>query len=99
MRTDLSAVFGGGAGVGPDGVEAGVAEHVGDSDQIGAAADEGGREGVQQITVMFADEVNERRHARDGWRCWRASSDLLRAVWWLQHMTVSTIRPTIKLRT
>ncbi|MBV9480543.1 MAG: hypothetical protein JO249_07305 [Acidobacteria bacterium] len=36
----LGAVVGGGAGVGPDGVEAGVAEHLGDGDQVGAAADE-----------------------------------------------------------
>ena len=32
--------------VGADGVEAGVAEHVGDGDEAGAAADEGGGEGV-----------------------------------------------------
>ena len=33
-------------GVEANGVEAGVAEHVGDGDQVGAAADEGGGEGV-----------------------------------------------------
>jgi hypothetical protein len=39
-------VGGGGAGVEANGVEAGVAEHVGDGDEIGAATDEGGGEGV-----------------------------------------------------
>jgi hypothetical protein len=39
-------VAGGGVGVEADGVEAGVAEHVGDGDQVGAAADKGGGEGV-----------------------------------------------------
>ena len=33
-------------GVEANGVEAGMAEHVGDGDQVGAAADEGGGEGV-----------------------------------------------------
>jgi hypothetical protein len=33
-------------GVEANGVEAGMAEHVGDGDQFGAAADEGGVEGV-----------------------------------------------------
>ena len=36
----------GGVGVEANGVEAGVAEHVSDGDQVGAAADEGGGEGV-----------------------------------------------------
>src|SRR5260370_32127024 len=33
-------------GVEANGIEAGVAEHIGDGDQVGAAADEGGGEGV-----------------------------------------------------
>jgi hypothetical protein len=33
-------------GVEANGVEAGIAEHVGDGDQVGAAADEGSGEGV-----------------------------------------------------
>ena len=40
------AVGGAGVGVSADGVEAGVAEHVGAGDEGGAAADEGGGEGV-----------------------------------------------------
>jgi hypothetical protein len=42
----LGAVVFGGAGVGADGVEAGVAEQVGDDNKVGAAADECGGEGV-----------------------------------------------------
>ena len=40
------AVVFGGAGVGAGGVEAGVAEQVGDDNKVGAAADECGGEGV-----------------------------------------------------
>src|SRR5713226_1820540 len=40
------AVGGAGVGVEANGVEAGMAEHVGDGDQVGAAADEGGGEGA-----------------------------------------------------
>jgi hypothetical protein len=40
------AVGGAGVGVEANGVQAGMAEHVGDGDQAGAAADEGGGEGV-----------------------------------------------------
>ena len=45
-------------GVEANGVEAGVAEHVGDGDQVGAAADEGGGEGVAADVsgdVFFAE--------------------------------------------
>ena len=38
------AVGGAGVGVAANGVQAGMAEHVGDGDQAGAAADEGGGE-------------------------------------------------------
>lgn len=42
----FAAVGGGGHDVAADVVEGGVAEHVGDDDEVGAAADEAGGEGV-----------------------------------------------------
>ena len=40
------SVLGGGPGVDPGGFEAGVAEELGDDDEVGLAAHEGGGEGV-----------------------------------------------------
>ena len=45
-------VGGGGAGVKANGVEAGVAEHVGDGDEVGAAPDKGGGEGMPPDVVL-----------------------------------------------
>lgn len=41
-------VLGCGSGVDADGVESGVAEQLSDDDEVGAAADEGGGEGVSK---------------------------------------------------
>lgn len=56
-------VFSGGPGVDPGGLEAGVAEELGDDDEIGAAAHEGGGEGVPQD--MRGGVVVEARVCRD----------------------------------
>jgi hypothetical protein len=45
------AVFDGGLGVGADDLEASVAEHVGHGEEVGAAAEEGGREGYLYLIL------------------------------------------------
>jgi len=50
----FGSVLGGGAGRGPNGVEPRVSEQFGDDDEVGAAADECGRERVPQEGVVVS---------------------------------------------